>query len=274
MIRSSAALLLACVSLSLPCAAQIGVAPPVVFMSSSTRFGSITVENGTDQTQEVSVRFRFGYPTSFSLGVMRMEYADSAAARENSCADWLKAFPKKFMLGPRQRQTVRFSVAPPADLPERLYWSRCITSAQPQQDLIDTLHTGVSTRIIFVFEQITAIAYTSGAPRADLVLEGRGMVTDSASIHVRWYARRTGGSPYFGTAVTTLYDQTGKEAASATEALVIYRSMMKRSTFDRSHLHPGTYTAVVRLTPGRTDIPPEQLPATPDVSVRIPIVIP
>ena len=227
--------------------AQISVAPPVIFLNSTNRFGTLTVENGTDIVQEVSIAFRFGFPTSDSLGKMSMRYDDSLEARRSSCAAWLKVFPKKFTLGPRQQQTVRIAASMPGGLSDRLFWTRCITTAAPQRQLIDTIQQGVTTNISFVFEQVTTVVFAAGSPRPSVELEGKGVRPDSQSVAVLWHARLRGNAPFFGTAVTKIFDAGGHQVDETTETLAIYVDMMKRSEFRRSVLgragHSGSHTA-------------------------------
>jgi hypothetical protein len=254
--------------------AQIGIAPPVVFMNANNRFGSMTVENGTDQTQEVTIKFKFGYPTSDSVGILSMRFDDTVFAQSNSCGDWLKVFPRKFTLGARQRQTVRFFIQPPAGIAEKTYWTRCITTAQPQKDFINTVRSGVTTRISFSFEQITTVVYTVGNPVPVIEIQGKGIVCDSSSAHVLWNVRQSGTSPFFGTAVTTLSDAGGNIVATTTETLAIYASMMKRSTFEKRNLLPGNYQADVVLTARRNDIPPEVIPKCPEARTQFKVLLP
>jgi len=254
--------------------AQISVSPPVVFLNSTNRFGSLTVENGTEVTQEVSLSFRFGYPTSDSLGKMSMRYDDSLEARRSSCAEWLRVFPKKFTLAPRQQQTVRIAASMPGGLTDRLFWTRCITAAAPQQVFIDTAQRGVTTKISFAFEQVTTVVFTVGSPRPAVELEGKGVQPDSQVVAVLWHAHLRGNAPFFGTAVTKIFDSAGRQVEETTETLAIYVDMMKRSEFKRSAFRRGTYTAEVTLFSKRNDIAQENIVQLQPITRRFTILIP
>jgi hypothetical protein len=254
--------------------AQISIAPPVIFLNSANRFGTLTVENGTDVGQEVSIAFRFGYPTSDSLGKMSMRYDDSLAARRNSCAEWLRVFPKKFTLGPRQQQTVRIAASMPGGLSDHLFWTRCITTAAPQQVFVDTVQQGVTTKVSFVFEQVTTVVFTVGSPRPAVELEGKGIRSDSQVVAILWQARLKGNAPFFGTAVTKIFDSRGRQVDETTETLAIYVDMMKRSEFKHSVLGRGSYTAEVSLLSKRNDIPLENIVQLQPITTRFTILIP
>ncbi|MCX6143015.1 MAG: hypothetical protein NTZ35_07325 [Ignavibacteriales bacterium] len=254
--------------------AQISVAPPVVFLNSTNRFGTLTVENGTEVVQEVSVAFRFGYPTSDSLGKMSMRYDDSLEARRSSCAEWLRVFPKKFTLAPRQQQTVRIAASIPSGLSDRLFWTRCITTAAPRQQFVDTVQRGITTNVSFVFEQVTTVAFTAGSPRPAVEIEGKGVRSDSQSVAVLWHAHLRGNAPFFGTAVTKIFDARGHQVDEISETLAIYVDMMKRSEFKRSVLGQGSYTAEVTLLSKRNDIAPENIVQLQPITTRFTILIP
>jgi hypothetical protein len=254
--------------------AQISVAPPVIFLNSASRFGSLTVENGTEVGQEVSIAFRFGYPTSDSVGKMSMRYDDSLEARRSSCAEWLRVFPKKFTLAPHQQQTVRIAASMPGGQSDRLFWTRCITTAAPQQRFVDTVQRGVTTNISFVFEQVTTVVFTVGAPRPAVEIEGKGVRTDSQSVALLWRAHLKGNAPFFGTAVTKIFDSGGRQLDENTETLAIYVDMMKRSEFKRSVLRRGSYTAEVTLLSKRNDIAPENIVQLQPITTRFTVLIP
>ncbi len=254
--------------------AQVVVAPPVVFMSPENRFGLLLLENRTAITQEVSIEFKFGYPASDSLGVVAMQYADSIAERQYSIASWLKAFPKKFILAPGQQQSVRLAMKLPPSLPDGIYWTRLITTGAPQQKFIDTVSAGITTQINYVFQQITTAVVVKGTINSQLAVQGKGAYRDSSGISILWHVDRTGNAPYFGTAVTKLYNQRGELIDEAKETLAIYFPMMKRSVFPNAKIQPGTYSVEVALLPERTDIPGDQLKQFGSFSRRFSVTIP
>ncbi|MGB9591584.1 MAG: hypothetical protein ACPL1K_03610, partial [Candidatus Kryptoniota bacterium] len=116
--------------------AQVIVAPTILYMSDKDRFGTFIVMNRSTTPQEISIYFKFGYPSSDSLGNLFMQYGDSAAAQKYSCANWVRGFPRQFIINPGQQQIVRLTVTPPPDLPDGMYWTRLVTRSSPQQKKI------------------------------------------------------------------------------------------------------------------------------------------
>ena len=74
--------------------AQVAISPTTVFIAKSNHFGSFNIQNTSNKKQEVSIRFKFGYATTDSIGNLSMNYSDSVKAREYSINNWTHAFPK------------------------------------------------------------------------------------------------------------------------------------------------------------------------------------
>ena len=254
--------------------AQVAVAPPVVFMSPENRFDVLMIENRTSNTQEVSVEFKFGYPASDSLGVVAMQYADSSAERLYSIASWLKAFPKRFVLAPGEQQSVRLALMAPQSLADGIYWTRIVTTGAPQQKFVDTVRAGITTQLNYVFQQVTTAAFVKGKIVSQLAIQGKGVQRDSSGIAILWHVDRAGNAPYFGTAVTKIYNQHGDLVDETKETLAIYFSMMKRSVFSTAAVKPGSYSVEVSLLPERTDIPRDQLKLFGSFLQRFNVTIP
>ena len=253
--------------------AQITVSPPVVFMNSKNSFGTFLVENKTSEAQEVSIKFRFGYPVSDSVGTLSMQYNDFIAETQHSLVSWIKGSPRKFFLPPGTQQIIRLNTQPPPDLSDGMYWSRIITSAQPQAKRIDTVRSGITTQINFVFEQITTVLYSKGSLNTDLDITNPFIVEDSANINLVWTTVKKGNAPYFGTAEVKLFDENGSVVDETVETLGIYMTMNKRASFNRTKVKPGTYTAEISMVTERNDIASENIVQLPSIVKKIAFTI-
>jgi hypothetical protein len=253
--------------------AQISVAPPALFMNSNNRFGTFIVENKSGEPQEVSIRFRFGYPISDSTGNLSMQYDDTLTEARYSLAGWIKGFPRKFVLMPGAQQIVRLTTQPPADLKDGMYWSRIITSAQPQTKRIDTISAGITTQISIVFEQITTVLYGKGTLSTDLEITDPFIVMDSASVRLVWKAIKKGNAPYFGTAKVKLFDEKGGLIDETSETLGIYATMNKKASFDRTKLKSGKYLAEINFITERTDIATDNIIQLPPITKKFAFTI-
>ena len=245
--------------------AQISVSPPALFMNSNNRFGTFIVENKTGEPQEVSVRFRFGYPISDSIGNLSMQYEDTVTEAQYSLTGWIKGFPRKFVLMPGAQQIVRLTTQPPPNLSDGMYWSRIITSAQPQAKRIDTVRAGITTQINIVFEQITTVLYSKGKLSTNIEIADPFVVEDSANVHLVWKTVKSGNAPYFGTVHVAVSDEKGNVIDETVETIGIYMTMNKKASFNRNKLKPGKYIAEIKFVTERNDIASDniiQLPPT------------
>jgi len=245
--------------------AQISVSPPALFINSTNRFGTFIVENKTAEVQEVSIKFRFGYPVSDSIGNLSMQYNDTIAEAQHSLAGWIKGFPRKFILMPGTQQIMRFTTQPPPNLSDGMYWSRIITSSQPQANRIDTMRTGITAHFNVVFEQITTVLYSKGKLNSDIEIADPYIVEDSASVRLIWKTVKTGNAPYFGTAYVKVFDENGNVVDETFETLGIYVTMNKKVKFDRNKLKPGNYVAEITFVTERKDIASDNIIQLPPI---------
>jgi hypothetical protein len=275
LVRNAALLTaLALGSVGSPAHAQVTVGPVVVHLAEPERFATFTVENRSPIAQEVTLEFRFGYPASDSLGNLRMVYDDSATAARFSMASWARAFPRRFLLGPGQRQLVRLTVRPPQDLANRVYWTRLVTGSLPRSPPVDSVASGVTTQINIRLEQVTTVLYSRG--RAETALEV-GPVTvrhDSSEVRLFVGLKRTGAAPFLGSVALRVTDSRGVPIHEAAEVTSVYFEATKRFALPRARLKPGRYTAEVRAVAERADIPPDVLFRMAPVALRTEFVVP
>lgn len=254
---------------------QIVVTPPYVLLRSSKKISSYIVENRSDKTQEITIRFQFGYPFSDSVGNMGMEYHDTTAEKKYSIAENISAFPKRFILQPGQQQTVRLSIHNAQKFTDGIYWARLITRALPQQVFVDSVGAGVTTAINFAFEQITTVAYAAGNLSVSLEAEGKGIMIDSQQVRVLWNAIKTGNSPFLGTVKYKLFDSRNNQIYDSFETVGIYQTMMKRTDFPielfQSH---SSYTVEFTIESERSDIPAEDIVQTKPLIARFNFTLP
>jgi hypothetical protein len=135
-----------------------------------------------------------------------------------------------------------------------MYWTRIVTSAQPQAKRIDTVRTGITTQINIVFEQITTVLFSKGALTTGIEILDPFIVEDSASVRLVWKTVKNGNAPYFGTVSVTVSDESGTIVDKTVETLGIYMTMNKKASFDRKKLKKGNYTAEIKFVTERNDI--------------------
>lgn len=234
--------------------AQVLVAPPVVTVSENEPFGTFLVRNQSQEPQEVTIDFRFGYPVTDSLGTLTMVYGDTLVAARRSATAWLRAFPRQFMLAPGQQQSVRIVGRPDATADDGTYWTRIVTTSTPQSAPADTSTAGVATQVIFRLEQITTLLLRKGETQTAVEFGDIRVLDDSASLGILVPLRLGGNSPFLGRIAATLRAADGRVLADAHEFFAMYVDMTKLFLFPRTELPAGEYSVDLVLTAERDDL--------------------
>lgn len=254
--------------------AQVIVAPTILYMSDHDPFGTFVVMNRSRDPQEISVSFKFGYPTSDSLGNIFMRYDDSLAADKYSCNEWLRGFPKQFVLNPDQQQVVRLVITPQQDLPNGVYWTRLITRSTPQVKFVDTVKTGVTANITFVLEQVTTIVFEKGSVNTSISVSDGGTFTDSTHLNVLANLNRGGNAPFLGTVNLKILDAAGNTVYTDKLLIAAYFDMHVKFAVPLSNLRVGDrYTAILDVSSDRPDIPPENAIKISPIEQSIPFTL-
>lgn len=245
--------------------AQVSVAPVALFLDNSNPFGTFYVSNQSGATQEVSIGTRFGYPASDSLGGVTMVYDDSTVAEQYSIGPALRIFPQQFVLPPNERQIVRITAQPSGERDEGYYWTRLVTTATPQEAFVDTSAAeGVQAQVRFRLQQVTAVLYRQGSPRAEVDIEELAAASDSGSVVMTARLERGGNAPFIGRARLRIYDAQGSLVREEERSMAAYFSLMRRFEVATGTLPPGEYSAELHLSRERSDVPPEhRIPMEP-----------
>jgi hypothetical protein len=254
---------------------QVIISPYILYTDTKNKFGTFIVQNESDQIYEIDISFIFGYPVTDSTGNATMKYFEQPDSSLPSIVDWIRAFPRKFVLNPKQRQVIRMTVKPPSDLSPGTYWSRIITSATPQSPPIDTLGEGVRAQIKFVLNQITTFLYrvdptTTGIDVKDLFTE-----IDSSNVNVYANLIRTGNSPFFGDVTATILNSQSQVVAEEELSMSNYFELVKKFQFPLEKFTSGEYKIEVKIISNEKENFPEStlepiLPVTKYLILTIP----
>ena len=255
--------------------AQVIISPYIVYTDVSNRYGSLIVQNESTEIYEVSISFIFGYPVSDSLGTVSMKYIDNPTSDDPSIVNWIRAFPKKFVLNPKQRQIVRMSIRPPANISDGTYWARIVTSAVPQATKIDTVNKGVTAKIKFVLNQVTSIFYRTNNVTTGIKIDDVNVIKDTNKFILRTSLERTNNSPFIGDVAYSLSDSLGNIVKEGKDYVSVYFDLVKNITFEfDKKIDPGIYKAEIKLISNeKEDIPESKLKSIPPVTKTIEIVV-
>jgi P pilus assembly chaperone PapD len=269
--------LAACLSVGAfkPLSAQVSIAPSTVFISDQTNIGTLYVSNRSDEPQEVSIEFAFGYPSSDADGNIVMNYEDSVAFSSHAINERIRAFPRSFVLGPRQQQTVRFQVRPQPGATDGVYWTRVKILANPQTPEIDMpSEDGIATRITFRFEQVIAAFYKQGGVTTGVNVKDVEVRHADARMMLLVHLERTGNAPFIGSMVAKMYDTGGNLVLERQTTTTAYFEEIRRIELDTEGIEPGNYRVELTFETRRGDISPTDLVQAPAITETVQVRIP
>ena len=253
---------------------QISVAPTSLYIHSDTKIGTLFITNNSEQSQEISINLAFGYPASDDAGNMVMFFDDSIAYEKYALNDWLRVFPRSFVLGPGQNQTVRLQARPVPGLQEGTYWTRVKILSNPQTPEIEQAVTeNISTRITFRFEQVIAAFYLNGKTTTGLTVSGIEPIQEGSRLILLADVERTGNSPFIGSIRAEVYDQAGTMVLKQEATTAVYFKALRRLEMDIAGLTPGTYRVKIFFETRRADIAPTDIVQGDAITHELPVTI-
>jgi len=246
--------------ISAPGKAQVTVSPTTLFIDGKSQFETFIVMNGTDVAQEVSLEYQFGYPDADSLGNIFINYEDRQMEEKYSIADWIRGFPRNFIIEPGQRRVVRLTVRPQKQLPEGMYWARIKTRSTPVSPEIGMQQqSGITTQITVQFEQVTPVFYKVGNPITGINIRDVRVVNENGATVVSADVERLGNAPYLGTVTMNILDENGNQVGEVMNLVSVYFDRKLRLALDTGDLPAGRYQSNIRFESHRNDIGDHQL---------------
>jgi hypothetical protein len=254
--------------------AQISIAPTSVFIDQNG-IGSLFITNPGDTPQEVAVSSLFGYPGNDALGNLLMVYGDSFREKQFGMGDRLRAFPKTFILGPRQQQTVRLQVRPDRNLPAGTYFTRIKVTSNPQTTDVDQVTTeGVSTQVNFKFDQVIAAFQKVGDVQTGIEFGETTTEIKPGSIRVISDFTVTGNSPFLGSVTTSLRNAQNEIVGTQQQTTALYFSGKRAIELNLENpIPPGTYEIELVFETKRSDIPSSDLVQTEPIRKKLQLTV-
>lgn len=249
----------------------VSVSPTALYIDSRTRTGVLTLHNPGTLPEEVTIEFAFGYPQTDTAGALSVPITREPAAGEPSAMAWMRAFPRRLILQPGQRQLVRVMVEPPADLPDGEYWARVLVSSRGGQPPIEQTQGDVRLQLDVATTLVMAANFRKGAVGTGLEFAAEQVRRADDGVHLELDLRRTGNAAFLGRLRADLVDARGTVLGTAWDDLAVYRQVRRRHVIA---VPPGTTGPLfVQLTidTEREDLPAGgALPVAP-ISRRIPV---
>jgi P pilus assembly chaperone PapD len=200
-------------------AQAVTVSPTALYLSARNPSALLTLINTGSRPEEIEISFGFGYPTSDSTGALQVRITDSAAADEPSAAAWLRAFPRRLVLQPGQRQVVRVTVVAPAGLADGEYWGRVLVKSRGGEPPIEQTQGQVRMQISLETTFATAVFFQKGAMQTGVAAAASAeRVGDGVQLTVDLHREVR----------AELYDAAEHKLAEAEDVVAVYRRIRRR----------------------------------------------
>ena len=249
-------------------AAQIGLAPTILFIHESDPQAHLTVRNDGQFPQEVTVGLRFAYPTTDADGMLFLSYDDEEAKQQFSISDYVRAFPRRFVLQPGEFQRVRIQVEGLNNRPDGLYWTRVeVTSTEQSPDVMITAEEGLGARINYRIRQNLGLFYHQGRTMTELIPERITVTPAESGVLLAEMALASGGnSPFLGTVEARVSDLSGNIVYIGEWLFSVYSRRIWVNRLEVGELPPGRYQVEFTFSAQRSDVAPGDLPTGQTVS--------
>lgn len=251
-------------------AGAVAVSPLAVYLDSGNRTGAMTLFNPGDRPEEIEIDFAFGYPESDAEGNVALTIVEEPGADEPNAVEWLRAFPRRLVLEPGQRQVVRIMIRPPAGISDGEYWARALIRARGGQPAVE-LRGDVAVHVDVETVVVAAVNYRHGDVSTGVEVTGAEAGRDGDRVVGLIDLSRAGNTAFLGRLLAELVDSRGRVVAATEDVLAVYRTIRRRVEIDVPADADGPLELRYRMDTQRDDLPAGgALPVEP-VTFTVPV---
>jgi hypothetical protein len=234
----------------------VTVSPTALYIDSRTRTATLTLYNPGSLPAEVSIDFAFGYPQSDAEGNVSVLLTREPAADEPSAMGWMRAFPRRLVLQPGQRQVVRVLVEPPPDLPDGEYWARVLVSSRGGQPPIESTQGDVQLQLNVQTTLVMAANFRKGVVGTGVKVARAAAVRTGGEVSLEVDLQRTGNAAFLGRLRADVLDGRGNVVATTWDDIAVYRTMLRRLAIPIPEDTAGPLEVRLTIDTERQDLPP------------------
>lgn len=251
----------------------VSVSPNALYLDNRNRSGMLTLFNSGTLPEEIEISFAFGYPQSDSLGNISVPLFEIVPEGEPSAVAWMRAFPRRLVLQPGQRQVVRILANPPAGLPVGEYWARIIINSKGGQPPVEQRQGDIRLQLNLQTVIIAAATYRNGAVNTALGVQRVVASVEGDSAVATFDLERSGNAAWIGRLVTQIVSPSGQVVAEAEDQLAVYRTLRFRAKLSKPANVTDLRGYIVRFSfdTQRPDLPADGPLAASRVTGEIPI---
>lgn len=243
--------------------AQVSVTPTFLSIDQRTNLGQIYLNNNSSEPMEVRFSVEFGYPASDETGNTIMVYDNDDKKARHALDDYIRVFPRQFLLGPGASQSVQLMVRPMQNKPEGVYWTRLfITSNRQTQDIERTLdESQIGANINYILRQNIPVIYSFGDISSGLDVKYMDAALKEGRLRASALVAPIGNTPFIGSMNVVLRNQRGIEVGSAYNTIAAYTEILRAVSIPlpEEGLEPGTYSLEIIFETRRRDIATDML---------------
>lgn len=245
-------------------ASAVAVSPVALYIDDRTRTGTLTLFNPGSRAEEIEVDFAFGYPQSDEDGNVSVPLVETAPEGEPSAVEWLRAFPRRLVLEPGQRQVVRVVVQPPPGLAEGEYWGRVLIRSRGGQAPIEQRQGNVQMQIDVETVVVAALSYRNGVVSTGVTVTGASAERSDTTVVATVDVQRTGNAAFIGRLRAEVLDASGDVVGEGEEVLAVYYDIRRRMSIPVPASARGPLRVRFLMDTDRDDLPPgAPLPVQP-----------
>jgi hypothetical protein len=265
--------------MSIPSFVQAGglqVYPLYLFLNAPTRSVTISITNPLERSQEAWIEFRYGFPLPGDSNKFVMHYVDPPYTGEPSAVQWLKAYPERFVIGPKESQVVRILVRPPVGLQSGEYWARVVVSSADQNSPRPTTTPGgtYNTRLKYISQIDVPLHFRSGNATTGLAIRRVTPTISNGVLKLDIEVSRSGNAAYWGKMTATIKNHDGKIMKNENHPVAIYKDMVYPLWVDISTVPSGSYSLELLIANRRPGIQQSFLLKADPVRYNAEITIP
>ena len=226
--------------------AQLQIAPSAIYMNEHNTTERIVIRNSSEEPVEVEIELIFGYPTTDLHGKVYFKHV-TVDESQPSAVEWIRIYPRFFVLAPGERQTVRFAARPPGDLPIGEYWARPAVVAQLPSVKDSNEGNNITTQLNLKRRTILALNYRNGEVNTGITIDKLSAELEEDIINVTTHLQRLGNAAYIGHYEVILTDLQGRTHKTEKKEIAVYNDQMRTFRFDSGGLDSGTYNVELKL---------------------------
>jgi hypothetical protein len=232
-------------AISIPSFVQAGgvqVFPLYLFLNSPTRSVTLSVTNPLERSQEAWVEFRYGYPVLGDSGKFTMRYVEPPYSGEPSAVQWLRAYPQRFVLGPKESQVIRILVTPPLGIAPGEYWARVVIASSDQNSPKPANPGGnLSMKLKYINQIDVPFHFRTGNPSTGLSVRKVESSISNGKMKLDVDVTRLGNAAFWGRLTATIRNRDGKILKNDDKPVAIYKDILYPMMIDVSTIPSGTY---------------------------------